>query len=644
MTQGTGRETFTEYEYMQYLAHYARWDPEHQRREYWPESIDRYLAFFKTLLAERCGYKIPDSLYRRVRRAILTKEVMPSMRCLWTAGEALARDEAAAYNCGFLTVSIPRAFDETMYLLMCGCGVGFSVEKKYTDKLPYVNDSFNDTDTTVAVHDSRKGWAKSVREFIGLLYNGVIPKWDVSRVRPAGSVLKTFGGRASGPEPLVSLFEFCIKVFKGAAGRKLTPAECHHIMTKIGECVVSGGVRRSAMISLSDLGDYDMRHLKDGAIGEENGHLELANNSAVYDSSPSPGQFMKEWEALYASKRGERGIFNLGGIHARDILPTYDGRRDHSRIDGTNPCAEILLRDQEFCNLSEIVVTARDTFTSLARKAEIAAILGTWQSTLTDFKYVRPLWQKNCEEERLLGVSMTGICDNPNMISLTNGTAGKLAALRQRVVAVNAKMAAKLGINPSVAATCVKPSGTVSQVVGSASGIHPRYAPYYFRRVEMSQNSPMARVLREAGVPMERSYRAPEYSSVFVFPIKSPDNALCIDNLDPVQHLKIWKMYQDSWCEHKPSVTIYVKEHQWLDVGAWVYKNFNDCSGVSFFPVDDHIFEQAPYESVGVAEYEQKKSEMPEKIDWYKLLSEAEKEDQGEGAREYACVSGACEL
>jgi ribonucleoside-diphosphate reductase alpha chain len=570
--------------------------------------------------------------------AVKNLEVMPSMRAIMTAGKALDRDNTAGYNCSYLPVDDPKAFDEAMYILLCGTGVGFSVEHKYVDQLPEVPDQLFDSQTTISVADSKEGWAKALRQLIALLYSGEVARYDLSRIRPAGARLKTFGGRASGPGPLDELFKFTIAKFRGAVGRKLTSIECHDILCKIGEVVVVGGVRRSAMISLSDLEDDRMRSCKSGNWWEQNGHRALANNSATYNSKPDIGQFLQEWTSLYNSHSGERGIFSR---EASKSQAAKNGRRDSSFDFGTNPCSEIILRPYQFCNLTEVVVRAEDTVESLANKIRIATILGTFQSTMTHFPYLRKVWQKNTEEERLLGVSLTGILDNKWMGEVSDSTAKALEQLRKVAVDTNSDLATQLGIPRSAAITCVKPSGTVSQLVDSASGIHARHSQYYIRRVRGDKKDPLSAFLTSAGVPAEDCVMRPDSTVVFSFPMKAPEGARLRDDLTAIEHLDVWMMYQRHWCEHKPSVTISVKEDEWMDVGAWVFRNFDEISGVSFLPWAGGTYRQAPYEECNKEQYEEMLSKMPKDIKWDDLV---EVEDNVEGAQTLACVAGHCEI
>jgi ribonucleoside-triphosphate reductase (thioredoxin) len=633
----------TSYQEFIHLSRYSRWLPEKGRRETWEETISRYFDFFTEHLEETCDYKLTNNLRNELEEAVLSQKIMPSMRCLMTAGEALKRENIAGYNCSYIAVDKPHAFDEILYVLMNGTGVGFSVERQYVSQLPVVAEEFHSTDTTIIVADSKLGWAKALKELIGLLYAGQVPMWDLSKVRPAGAPLKTFGGRASGPEPLNQLFEFCVSTFKNAAGRKLNSVECHDIVCKIAEIVVVGGVRRSALISLSNLSDDRMRHAKAGQWWNDFGHRALANNSACYTEKPDIGIFMDEWKALYDSKSGERGIFNRASAN---MMAAASGRReigDHEF--GTNPCSEIILRSREFCNLSEVVVRPSDTWEDLAEKTRLATILGTFQSSLVNFKYVSSSWKKNCEEERLLGVSMTGIMDNP----LTNGKKGKkdladnLEKLKQIAVETNAHMSKLLGINQSVAITCVKPSGTVSQLVDAASGIHARHNPYYIRTVRGDKKDPLTQMMVDAGFPVEDDQMNPSHTSVFSFPIKVDKGAVFRTDMTAIEQLEMWLTYQIHWCEHKPSITVSVKEHEWLDVGAWVYNHFDFMSGVSFLPFSDHTYAQAPYQDTDEAGYKELLAQMPKDVDWNKL-AEYEASDMTVGSQELACASGFCEI
>ena len=634
----------TDYQNFIALSRYARWKEDEQRRETWGETVTRYFDYITKHLVTKHDYQLPDSLRGELEQAVLNQDIMPSMRALMTAGPALDRCHVGGYNCSYVPVDNPRAFDETMYILMCGTGVGFSVERHHVEKLPIVNEDMHSTDTVIKVGDSRPGWAKSLRELISLLYAGQVPQWDTSEVRPAGARLKTFGGRASGPAPLEELFEFIVDIFKTAAGRRLYPIECHDIMCKIGEVVVVGGVRRSALISLSNLNDDQMRHAKAGQWWENEGQRALANNSVAYKEKPQMGTFMREWLSLYESKSGERGIFNRQSAKKQ---AAKNGRRDIEHDFGCNPCSEIILRPYQFCNLSEVVVRASDTQQTLTEKVRLATILGTFQSTLTEFKYLRTIWKKNTEEERLLGVSLTGIMDNALMAGksahLGMNIGATLEALKNVAVETNAAMAAQLGISQSAAITCVKPSGTVSQLVDSASGIHARHNPYYVRTVRGDNKDPITQFLVSEGIPAEPDVMKPDSTTVFSFPMKSPDSAVCRTDMSAIEQLELWLTYQRHWCEHKPSVTISVKEHEWMDVGSWVYEHFDEVSGISFLPFSEHTYKQAPYQDIDAETYNELLTQMPKSVNW-ELLREFEKEDTTSGGRELACTAGVCEV
>lgn len=620
----------TDYQSFIHTSRYARWLEDQQRRETWAETVDRYIS-------EVVARKIDDeSVISEVHNEILSLGVMPSMRAMMTAGKALDRDNVAGYNCSFLPVDDPKSFDEAMFILLCGTGVGFSVERQYVNKLPDVPDSLFESDDVIVVHDSKEGWAKALRKLVALLYSGEIPKWDTSKVRPAGAKLKTFGGRASGPGPLIDLFNFTIETFKEAVGRKLSSIECHDLMCKIGEIVVVGGVRRSAMISLSNLSDDRMRHAKTGQFPP---HRYLSNNSVAYTEKPTAQAFLREWSALADSGSGERGVFNR--VASQKQAEKY-GRRDPNYEFGTNPCSEIILRPYQFCNLTELVVRATDTVEDLERKVRIATILGTVQSTLTHFPYLRKIWKKNTEDERLLGVSMTGIMDS----TLTNGKEGNLNELldhlREVAVDTNAKWANKMGIERSAAITCVKPSGTVSQLVDSASGIHARHNDYYIRTVRGDNKDPLTQFMKDQGIPNEPCVYKGDTTTVFSFPVKAPEGAVLRTDMTAIEQLEMWLTYQRHWCEHKPSVTVSVKKDEWFEVGNFVYEHFDEMSGVSFLPFDDHVYQQAPYQDIGKSEYEELLSLMPESIEWSEL-QKYESEDQTKSSQTFACV-GSCEI
>ena len=637
----------TPYQQFIHKSRYARWLDDEQRRENWDETVSRYTNYMRNQVRGKHQYEVSDTDMFDIEQAILSQDIMPSMRAMMTAGPALARDNICGYNCSYIPVDSPRSFDECMYILMCGTGVGFSVERENVEKLPIVSDTMNDTDTVIKVGDSKPGWAKSLRELIALLYAGQIPKWDLSAIRPSGARLKTMGGRASGPKPLNDLFTFTVKLFQKAKGRRLFPIECHDLMCKVGEVVVVGGVRRSALISLSNLSDEQMRHAKTGEWYDEpergifrDGQRGLANNSVAYKGKPEIGTFMREWLALYDSKTGERGIFNR---EAADKQVARNGRRETGHMWGTNPCSEIILRPYQFCNLSEVVVRESDTLNSLKRKVRLATILGTMQSTLTDFKYLRKVWKDNTEDERLLGVSLTGIMDH-SVLSRSVDSPRWLEEMRQVAVDTNKEYAEKLGIPQSAAITCVKPSGTVSQLVDAASGIHARHNDYYIRTVRADNKDPLTQFLKEQGVYSEADVTKPDTTTVFSFAMRSPDAAVTRTDMTAVEQLELWKTYAVHWCEHKPSVTISVKEHEWMQVGSWIYDNFDVASGVSFLPHTDHSYQQAPYQDIEREEYLEWQERFGAfEIDW-DALSEYEKEDNTSGSRELACMADSCEV
>ena len=630
----------TAYQQFIHKSRYARWIEDDQRRENWDETVSRYVNFMKEHVFSKLAHKLGDSDVAEIEQSILSQDVMPSMRAMMTAGEALERDNVAGFNCSYIPVDSPRSFDECMYILMCGTGVGFSVERENVDKMPVVSDNFHKTDTVIKVGDSKPGWAKAYRELVALLYAGQIPQIDMSAVRAAGERLKVMGGRASGPQPLQELFSFTIETFKKAAGRKLFPIECHDLMCKVGEIVVVGGVRRSALISLSNLNDDQMAHAKSGMWWENEGQRALANNSVAYKGKPEMGTFLREWLALYDSKSGERGIFNR---EAADKQVARNGRRETGHMWGTNPCSEIILRPYQFCNLSEVMVRESDDLESLKRKVRVATIIGTMQSTLTNFKYLRKIWKDNTEEERLLGVSLTGIMDHP-VLSKNADSKRWLEEMRQVAVDTNEEFAQMLGIPRSAAITCVKPSGTVSQLTDTASGIHARHNDYYIRTVRGDNKDPLTQFLIEQGIHNEPDVMKPDSTTVFSFAMKSPQGAVTRTQMTAIDQLELWKTYAIHWCEHKPSVTISVKEEEWMEVGAWVYENFEVASGVSFLPHSDHTYQQAPYQDINVDEYTEWKLQYGEvSIDWNKL-TEFEKEDNTTGSRELACTAGVCEV
>jgi len=635
-----------------HLSRYARWDYDLGRRETWDETVGRYFNFFTEWLEEKHDYKLENGQRIELENTVKELKVMPSMRCLMTAGPALEKENVAGYNCAYIKVDSPRSFDEILYVLMNGTGVGFSVEQEHTNQLPAVPDELYDTDTVVVVADSKLGWAKAFKELVSLLYGGHIPKWDVSKVREAGAPLKTFGGRASGPAPLVDLFKFTINTFKNSLGRKLHPVECHDIVCKTAEIVVVGGVRRSALISLSNLNDREMRFAKHGEWYTHNVQRALANNSVNYKEKPDVGTFMREWLSLYDSKSGERGIYSsMSAQRHTEKLNTQRKNEDGTYIQrrvaredfGTNPCSEIILRSREFCNLSECVVRREDTRESLKEKVRTAAILGTFQSTLTEFKYLSREWKKNCDEERLLGVSLTGIMDNPLTNGSKKGLDKLLEELRDIAYETNKEWADKLGIPVSAAITCVKPSGTVSQLVDSASGIHARHNPFYIRTVRADNKDPLCKLMKNMGFPNEVDITKPEHTTVFSFPQKSPKGATCRNDMTALEQLELWKVYAESWCEHKPSVTISVKEDEWVEVAAWVYDHFDSISGISFLPFSEHAYRQAPYQDCTEEEYKEALKTMPKNVDWAEL-SKYESQDYTIASQELACTAGGCEI
>ena len=630
----------TEYQSFIHMSRYSRWLEEEGRRETWTETVSRLIVYFKNHIDVHYKGVLKNKEWTELEEAILSLQVMPSMRALMTSGGALDRENIAGYNCSYIPIDSPKAFDEVLYILMNGTGVGFSVERQYADKLPTIPDQeFENTDDVISVADSKEGWARAFRDLISFLYTARIPKISVTKVRPAGARLKTFGGRASGPQPLVDLFDFTISKFKEARGRKLSSMECHDIVCKTGEVVVVGGVRRSALISLSNLSDQRIRGAKMGEWWNENPQRALANNSVAYTEKPDPGIFMKEWLSLYESKSGERGIFNRQSAKAK---AAENGRRDADWDFGTNPCSEIILRPNQFCNLTEVVCRSTDTMTTLVKKVKLATILGTIQSTFTNFGYLRKRWQNNTEEERLLGVSLTGIMDSVELNTI-DGLAPRLEVLKQHAIDTNKELAKKLGIPQSTAITCVKPSGTVSQLVDSASGIHARHNPYYIRTVRGDNKDPLTEFMKASGIPNEPDYLKPEHQTVFSFPMMAPKGSVCRKDMTAIEQLEIWKVYAKHWCEHKPSVTISVKEDEWIPVGAWCWENFEHVSGISFLPFSDHTYQQAPYQDIDEKTYKKLAKAMPTNINWNKL-QDFEKEDNTKGSQELACTAGVCEL
>ncbi len=627
--------------YQEYIgkSRYSRYLDDKGRREHWPETVNRYFEFMTKQLKTNHNYDIPAAMRKELQDAVTNLEVVPSMRSIMTAGDALERQNIAGYNCSYLPIDDPKAFDEAMYILLCGTGVGFSVEQKYVSKLPEIPTELFNSGTIINVKDSKEGWAKALRQVIALLYAGEIPKWDVSAVRPAGARLKTFGGRASGPQPLEDLFKYVVNKFKLATGRKLTSLEAHDILCKVGEVVVVGGVRRSAMISLSDLSDDRMAHAKAGNWWDGNGQRALANNSAIYEVKPDVGKFMREWSSIYESHSGERGIFNR---YASELQAAKNGRRELGKEWGTNPCSEIILRPYQFCNLSSVIVRSSDSVDTLRNKVRLATILGTFQSTMTHFPYLRKVWQTNTEEERLLGVSMTGILDNVLLNDPDNAELPAiLEGLKNVAIDTNAELADAIGINRSAAITAIKPEGTVSQLTGTASGIHPQHSQYFIRRVRSDNKDPLTDFLKSQGFPAEPCVMKPESTTVFSFPMRVEKGAVLREDLNAIKHLRLWLLYQRHYCEHKPSVTISVNENEWPEVGAWVWNNFDEITGVSFLPMDGGTYRQAPYESINEFEYHDMVSKMPLGIDWDKFI---ERTDNVEGAQTLSCTAGGCEI
>lgn len=620
------------YQQFIYTSRYARYLEAEGRRETWEEVVGRYIDYWRAKYGEN------DHVRRELdaaESAILRLEVMPSMRCLMTAGPALDRDNVAGYNCAYVAVDHPRAFDETLYILMCGTGMGFSVERKYVEQLPVIAESFHPTDTTIVVSDSKIGWASAFRELLSLLWAGKVPAWDLSRIRPAGARLKTFGGRASGPEPLEDLFRFSVSLFRSAAGRRLSPLEAHDLMCKVAQIVVVGGVRRSALISLSNLSDNRMRHAKDGDFYNREPQRQLSNNSICYTEKPDFQSFFDEMHAMYHSHSGERGIFNRQAAEAQVLA---SGRREGGHEWGCNPCSEIILRPAQFCNLTEVVVRPEDTLETLGEKVRIAAFLGTLQASLTDFKYLRKVWRNNTEEEALLGVSLTGIMDH-EALSCSHEAKKWLPSLRTAARLANDDWSVEIGINPSAAITCVKPSGTVSQLVNSASGIHARYAQHYIRRVRADEKDPLAQWMIDQGMPWERD-NFNKNVVVFSFPVQAPADAYVESEVSAIYALELWKVYQEYWCDHKPSVTVHYTDDEYFDLCGWVWDNFDVVSGISFLPRSDHVYQQAPYEEITSEQYEELLLKTPV-LDY---RSFRESEDNTTGSQELACSAGVCEI
>jgi len=633
-----------DYQTFIHKSRYARWLDTAQRRENWDETVERYVSFFRDL-GEQRGWKLENTLYNTITSSMLSLEVMPSMRALMTAGPALARDHTAAYNCAYLAMDKVFKFSELMHCLLCGTGVGYSVESKFVNALPEVSEEMFETDTILHVADSKDGWCRSFKELLGLLYNGQVPKWDLSQIRPAGARLKTFGGRASGPEPLGELFQFCVKLFKAACGRRLHSIEVHDLCCKIADVVVVGGVRRSALISLSDLDDSKMRDAKKGEWWREDKqpYRAYANNSVAYSEKPDESTFLKEWLSLMESKNGERGIFSRQA--AKKHLERNTSRNVEHEF-GTNPCSEILLRDRQFCNLSEVVIRADDFFDDVKEKVKVATTIGTMQSALTDFHFLSKVWTSNCEEERLLGVSLTGIMDHEVFSGQIESCPGQLSQwlreLQKVAVETNREVAEAIGIHASTAITCVKPSGTVSQLVDCSPGIHPRFSKHYIRTVRGDKKDPISQFMIDQGVTCEQDVTKDSHW-VFSFTRTTPDGAITASDITAIQQLDLWKIYAENWCHHKPSCTIYVEEGEWLNVGSWIYDNFHLVSGLSFLPKSDHVYRQAPYQAISGEQYQQFVSNSPKLVEWSNLSS-YEYEDTTTGSQEYACTAGVCDI
>lgn len=629
--------------YQEYIhqSRYSRYRDDLDRRESWTETIDRVRDFWVDRIPNNMKEDLTDAM-----EAVHRKDIMPSMRIMMSAGKALSDHNVAGYNCAYVPIDDPRVFSEIVYILMCGTGVGFSVEGKYVNKLPEVDKNMMDTETVIRVKDSKLGWASAYRELISLLYSGRVPQWDLSKIRPSGARLKTFGGRASGPQPLDDLFRFTVGTFKTARGRKLTTLEVHDVVCKIADIVVVGGVRRSALISLSNLSDERLRGAKSGQYWLEQGTSQrgLSNNSIAYTTKPDVDSFMAEMVSMCKDKNGERGIFSRYAATEK----YKDHRRDENQEWGCNPCSEILLRPAQFCNLTEVIVRPKDTIETLRTKVQQATLLGTLQASLTDFKFLSKRWRDNCEEEALLGVSLTGCADHKVLNGYKKSAVMKdemidwLLTLKKEAVECNKKTAKKLGINQAAAVTCVKPSGTVSQLCDTASGIHPRFSKYYIRRVRGDVKDPLSQFLQKIGIPTEEDVTNKE-NVVFSFPMEAPDGSLLVDNVDAIEQLKIWQTYNDYYTEHKPSVTIYYTQDEFPEVCAYVWKHFDTMSGISFLPRDEHIYTQPPYEKIDKETYKKLKAEMPKTIDW-KELAEFETGDNTTVQPELACTAGACEL
>lgn len=643
----------TPYQQFIHLSRYARWNEEAGRREIWTETVDRYFNFFVPYLTEHHGLELAGTEHHELSSAIVNLQVMPSMRCLMTAGPALSRDHIAGYNCAYRPINDIRAFDEILFILMCSTGVGFSVERQYVNQLSAIPERLDESQIRIAVRDSKRGWAEGYRELLGLLFAGRIPSWDMSAIRPKGARLFTMGGTASGPDPLIELFEFTVRLFQGAVGRKLTSIECHDLVCMIGECVVVGGVRRSALLSLSNLSDQRMRDAKSGEWYELTPWRRISNNSVAYTETPEVGQFMEEWSSLYHSKSGERGIFNRDAAREQAMKSGRrkgyypNGAKEIPIEFGTNPCSEIILRPNQFCNLSTIIARAKDTIDTLEKKVRLAAILGTWQSCLTNFRYITKAWRENCEEERLLGVSMTGIMGNEMLAGQSydkKHLPDILEYLKAVAVSTNREWAERLGIPQSTAVTCVKPEGTATQLVGvHESGLTPAWSEYYIRRVREDKDGPVAQMLQNNGFPYEVDVHNAQ-NLVFDFPHHAPKTSVFRHQMTAIDQLEHWETFQNHWCEHKPSITVYVREREWPTVGGWVFDHFDQMSGVSFLPFSDHVYKQAPYEELTRGGYASMKEAMPPNFNMAEELTQFESEDHTTSSHELACVAGACEI
>lgn len=619
-----------------YYRTYSRWMDKENRRETWIETVDRYINFMR----ENIGSRLDEKEYEELRLAILNQEIMPSMRLMWSAGDAARKTNVCAYNCSFIAPSKLEDFAEIMYLLMCGTGAGFSVESQTVQQLPLIKKQTGEILPIYEIKDSKEDWGDSLTAGMKAWYEGKDIKFDYSKLRLAGERLKTMGGRSSGPEPLRALLDFTRSKILNRQGKRLTNLDVHDIICKIGEVVVMGGVRRSALISLSDLDDEEMRHSKEGQFYLNEPQRQMANNSAVYNQRPTAAEFMEEWLALAKSGTGERGIFNRGGLESQLPERRWKVFAKDSATAGTNPCGEIILKSKQFCNLTEVVARHEDTAETLLKKTRLATILGTYQSTLTNFPYISKEWKKNCEEERLLGVSLTGQWDSP-----ASRSPEIVKKLKMLAIEVNKEYAKKFGINPSTCITCVKPSGTVSQLVDSASGMHTRHAKYYIRRIRISATDPLFQMLKDQKFPYYPEVGQAEGSAstyVLEFPVKAPDGAVTRNSLSALDQLEHWKLIKENFTEHNPSVTISVGNDEWISTANWLYQNWNILGGLSFLPRVDHSYALAPYEEISEEKYYELLAKMPE-IDFSEIVV-YEKEDSTQGAKELACVAGVCEV